>query len=105
METKSFKTVVGKFRRKFNFNNYPQKSQIYRWVHKFQATGSVDNLTKKVENPRSGKKLIPRCPDNMDAVRKVHPKTIPRNWSFMFIHTKNLKEGFSAVSIQNPDQS
>ena len=31
------------------FNNYLQKSQIDRWVHKFQATGSVNNLNKKAE--------------------------------------------------------
>ena len=48
--TKSLKTVQGNFCRKFNFNNYPQKSQIYRWVHKFQATGSLNNLNKKSEN-------------------------------------------------------
>ena len=29
LERKSFKTVLGKFCRKFNFDNYPQKSQIY----------------------------------------------------------------------------
>ena len=29
-----------KFNRKFNFNNYRQKSQIYRWVPKLQATST-----------------------------------------------------------------
>ena len=48
LETKSFKTLRVKFRKKFNFNNYPQKSQMYRWGHKFQATGSVNNPNKKV---------------------------------------------------------
>ena len=48
---KSLKTVQEKFCRKFNFNNHPQKSQIYRWVFKFQATGSVNNLNKRAENP------------------------------------------------------
>ena len=42
LETESFKTVQAKVRRKFNFNNYPQKSHIYRWEHKFQARGSVN---------------------------------------------------------------
>ena len=58
LATKSFKTVQAKFRRKFNFNNYPQKSQIYRWAHKFQATGSLNNLNKKGETPRFGRKFI-----------------------------------------------
>ena len=44
LETKLFKTVLAKYLKKFNFNNYPEKSQIYHWVHKFQATGSVNNL-------------------------------------------------------------
>ena len=51
------------------FRNYSKKSQIYRWVHKFQATGAVNKLNKKVENPRSGRKFTARCPHNVDAVR------------------------------------
>ena len=69
LETKSFKTVQAKFCRKFNFNNYPRKSQIYHWVHEFQATGSINNLNKKAENLRSSRKLTARCHDNVDAVR------------------------------------
>ena len=68
LETKSFKIVSAKFCRKFNFNNYPRKSQIYRWVHKFQTTGSVNNLNKKADSSRYGRKLTARCPDNVDAV-------------------------------------
>ena len=66
---KYFKTVQANFRRKFNFKNYPQKSQMYCCIPKFQATGSVNNLTKKTENPRSGRKVTAGCPDNMDEVR------------------------------------
>ena len=69
LETKSFKTVQAKFRRKFNLINYSQKSQIHSWVHKLQTTGSVNNFSKKVKNPKSCKKLTARCPDNVDAVR------------------------------------
>ena len=68
LETKSFKSMKAKFCRKFNFNNYPQKSQIYCWAPKFQTTGSVNNLNKKTENSRSGRKLTARCHDNVDAV-------------------------------------
>ena len=69
LKTKSLKTVQAKFHRKFNFNNYPQKSQIYHWIHKFQATVSVNNLKKKAENSISDRKLMAKCPDNMDVVR------------------------------------
>ena len=61
--------MQGKFCRKFNFNNYTQKSQIYHWEHKFQAMGLVNNLNKKAENPISGRKLIATSLDNVDAVR------------------------------------
>ena len=50
-ETKSFKTVQAKFRSKFNFDNYPQKSQIYPWIHNFQDTGTLKSLNKKTEIP------------------------------------------------------
>ena len=33
------------------------------------ATGSVNNLIKKVETPSSGSKLTARSPDNVNAVR------------------------------------
>lgn len=69
LERKSFKTVQAKYHRKFNFNNYPQKSQICRWAHKFQATVSVDNLDKKSEAPRSSRKPTVRSADNVNAVR------------------------------------
>ena len=45
LETKSFKTVQANFRWKFNFKNYPKKSQIYRWVHTFQAIIFNPDLT------------------------------------------------------------
>ena len=46
-----------------------KKSEIHCWVHKFQATGSVNNLKSKAENSRSCRKLMARCPDNVDMVR------------------------------------
>ena len=67
LETKSSESLQAKLPRKFN--NYPPKSQIHRWVSKSQVTGSVNNLNKKAENPRSCKKLIARCFDHVDAVR------------------------------------
>ena len=68
---------------------------------------SVNNLIKKAENPRSGRKMTAICPDNVDSVRnsvgkgseKVHPKTFPRTWSFTCIVAKNLKEVSSDVPM------
>ena len=80
LETKSFETIQAKFRGKFNFNNYPQKSQIYRWVHKFQATDPENHLNKGAESPWSDSKLTARCPDTVDVVRDSvgrSPKAVP----------------------------
>ena len=87
LETKSFKTVQAKICGKSNFNNYLQKSQIYRWVHKFQATRSVNNLNMKEENPRFCRKLTARWPDNLDAVRDSVRRS-PKK--FLQRHSKNL---------------
>ena len=54
LKTISFKTVQAKFCRKFNFNNYPKKSKIYRWVHIFQATRTVTTSTRKQKIPDLG---------------------------------------------------
>ena len=67
-ETKSFKNVQTKYRRQFNFNHYPDKKQIFRWVAKFKATGTVHNLNERV-SPSIGAKVTARTPENVDAVR------------------------------------
>ena len=95
LATKSFKTVQAKFRRKFNFNNYPQKSQIYRWAHKFQATGSLNNLNKKGETPRSGRKLTARSPDHVDAVRDSVGRSPKKS-----IRRRSQELGLSRASVQ-----
>uniref|UniRef100_UPI00358E2E41 uncharacterized protein n=1 Tax=Myxine glutinosa TaxID=7769 RepID=UPI00358E2E41 len=95
LETKSFKTVQAKFRRKFNFNNYPQKNQVYRWAHTFQATGSVNNLNKKAETPSSGRKLTARSPDNVNAVRPSVGRSPKRS-----IRRRSQEQGLSRASVQ-----
>ena len=88
LETKSFKTVQAKFRKKFN--DYPQKNQIYRSAHKFQATGSINNFknNKKAENLWSGKMSWQYgCDENFcrKESEKVPPKTFPRTLSLTCI--------------------
>ena len=65
-------------------------------VHKFQAIGLVNNLNKKAENPRSGRKSSARCSDNVDAVKvlsegvwKSPSEDIPKNLVF---HVHRCKE-------------
>ena len=67
-ETKSFKSVQAKNRRKFDFNNIPQKSQIYQWVKNFEAKGTENKLSKKITT-RSGPKIKARTEQNLNSVR------------------------------------
>ena len=66
---KSLKTVQARYHRRFNFNNFPHKFQITRWVKKFRDTGTLIKSTKKGQKSTSGRKLTARSPENVDAVR------------------------------------
>ena len=68
LETKLFKTVLAKFRRKFNLTII-SRNQISHWLHKFLASELVNNVNEKAENYISGRKLTARCPYNEDAVK------------------------------------
>ena len=87
--------VQAKYRRKFNFNNYLQKSQIYRWTRKFEATGSVNNLNKESATPRCGRKLTGRCPDNVNAVRDSVARSLKKS-----IRRQSQELGLSRASVQ-----
>ena len=73
LEIKSLKNFVGSL----TLTIVPRKTKIYRWIHKFKATGSVNNISMKAENPRSGRKLTARCPDDVNEVRDS-VKRIPK---------------------------
>ena len=66
------------FRWKYNFNSYPQKSQIYPALLGLGTQISSHNHNQKAENPRSDRKLTVRCPDNVDAVRDSIGKSLCR---------------------------
>ena len=46
------------FRIKFNFKNYPPKSNIRKQVTKFQATGTIHHLNCKADGSKSERKNI-----------------------------------------------
>ena len=68
METQINQNSATKILVEIFFNNCPQQIKIHRWVRKFHTTASVNKI-RKVVNPRSGRKLTARCPDNVYAVR------------------------------------
>ena len=94
IETKSYKTVQTCFRRKFNFNTYPGKSQIFLWHRNFQIYGTVNKRSKKLENPSSGRKLSARSADNVEASRvsvgRSPKKSIRRRSSELGISRSSL---------------
>ena len=94
LETKSLKTVQVRYRRRFDFNNFPHKFQITRWVKKFKDTGTLIKSTKKGQKWTSDRKLRARSLENVDAVRdsvERNPKKSLRR------HSKKL--GLSRLSV------
>ena len=69
LETKSLKTVQARYRRRFNFNNFPHKFKLTCWVKNFKDTGTLIKSTKRGQKSTSGRKLTARSPENVDAVR------------------------------------
>ena len=94
IETKSYKVVQTRFCRKFNFNTFLEKSQIFLWYHNFQTYGTVDKRSKKTENPSSVRKLSARSADNVQASRvsvgRSPKKSIRRRSSELGISRSSL---------------
>ena len=67
IETKFVKTVHAKFRRRFGFNHFPNKSMIDRWVKKFKIKETVLKLSAKREKISIGWHLSARASRNVDA--------------------------------------
>ena len=70
LETKSLKTVQARYRRRFNFNNFPHKFQITRLVKTFNDTGTLIKSTKKRQKSTSGRKFTVRS-QKMSSRREI----------------------------------
>ena len=91
-ETKSFKTELTKFRRKFNLTIILWKAKFIVGYRNFKPQGQKmqDLLTMWLW---------------WDSIGRSPKKSLQRHWSFTRIVSKNLKEGFSAVPRRNPNQA
>ena len=78
LETKSFKSVQAKYRQKFDFNEIPQKCQIYRWVKKSEAKGTVNKLSKKITS-RIGPKIKAITEQNLNTARELVKRSPKKN--------------------------
>ena len=56
LEANSYKQAIAKFRRKYDKNKTPSKTDIYRWIKKFEATGTINNMKKKSSAVKVGRK-------------------------------------------------
>ena len=81
------------YRRKFDFNKIPQKSQIYRWVKNFEAKRTVNKLSKKITT-RSGLKIKARTEQNLNALRESVKRSQTKSKRLRYIKVrKNFYKG------------
>ena len=67
-ETKSFQIVQARFRRKFSFNKFPNRSQIFKLGKKFETHGTCGDRRVTGSSP-SGPPITIRTPDNVTRVK------------------------------------
>ena len=68
-EMKSFQIVQARFRRKFSFNKFPNRSQIFKLVKKFETHGTCGDRRVTGSSP-SGPPITIRTPDNVTRVQE-----------------------------------
>ena len=68
-ETKSFQIVQARFRRKFSFNKFPNRSQIFKLVKKFETHGTCGDRKVTGSSP-SGPPITIRTPNNVTRVQE-----------------------------------
>ena len=89
------KTFKARYRRRFNFNNFPHKFQITCWVKKFYDTGTLIKSTKKGQPSTSSRKLTAKSPENVgtvcDSVARSPKKSLRR---------RSQEMGLSRSSVQ-----
>lgn len=69
IETKSYKLTIAKFRGQYNKNKTPTKTDIYRWIKKFEANGTINDMRQKPPAVTVGSKPTARSPENIAVVR------------------------------------
>ena len=82
-ETKSFQIVQARFRRKFSFNKFPNRSQIFKLVKKFETHGTCGDRRVTGSSP-SGPPITIRTPDNVTRVQESvgrSPSKSLRRWT------------------------
>ena len=95
LESKWYKSVQAKFRRKFSFNTFPTKSGIHQWISKFKATGTVLSINKKAAATTSGRKTTSRTLGNIEALRTSVGRSPKKS-----IRRRSQELGISYASVQ-----
>jgi hypothetical protein len=68
-EAKSFKIVQARYNRKFNFNTFPIKSQIFKLFKNFKAYGTCEDRRATGYSP-CGSSITIRTPENVTRVQE-----------------------------------
>ena len=68
-EKTSYKYSITKFRETYDHNNFPSKTDIYRWKKTFETMGTINNMRMKSTQSKTGRNLSARSPDDVSAVR------------------------------------
>ena len=69
-EMKSFQIVQARFRRKFSFNKFLNRSQIFKLVKKFETHGGTCGDRRVTGSSPSGPPTTIRTPDNVTRVQE-----------------------------------
>jgi hypothetical protein len=68
-ETKSFKIVQARYKRKFNFNTFLSRNQIFKLVKNFEAYGTCEDRRATGSSP-CGHSITIRTPENVTRVQE-----------------------------------
>ena len=96
LQTKIIKNCTARYRGMLDFNNFPYKFHITRWLKKFKDTGILMKSTLKGQPSTSGKKLTARSPENVDAV----PDSVATRGPKKSLWRRSQEMGLSRSSVQ-----
>ena len=77
-EMKFFQIVQARFRRKFSFNQFSNRSQIFKLVKKFEAHGTCGDRRVAGSSP-SGPPITIRTPDNVSTVQESVGRSLSKS--------------------------
>ena len=108
LEANSYKHVIAKLGRKYDKNKTPSKTDIYRWIKKFEATGTINDMRKKSSAVKVGRKPTARSTENIAAVRdsvgRSPKKSVRRRSQDLGLNKSSVQRGRGVNRVQRGHQ-